>query len=145
MDNNAGVSRPGYYLPGDTPVSAAIAFANDVRAVLLPLTSAALQNASLTYDLGIAPSWPAGPTSDSREILVLYYGTSQNAATVIIPSPHIATYDLGGPWRAFRLSRSSLSAGLLADIETLVTGTVFYDNSPFPSTFLVGALDQIVI
>jgi hypothetical protein len=145
MDNNAGVSRPGYYLPAGTPATDAIAFANATRAVILPLTNAALQDATLTYDLEISPSGPADPQSNTDENLILFYSTGQNIGSVSIPSPRLLAFDLGGPWRAFRLTRSSLSVGLLADIETLVTGTVFYNNSPFPNTFSVGALDQIVM
>jgi hypothetical protein len=145
MDNNGGVSRPGYYLPEGTPPAAALSWANTLRSVLLPLTNAALQDALLSYDLGITPSGPADLTSNSRDKLALFYSTEAISAHLVIPSPRQLAYDLDGPWRGFRLTRdSAAAAGLLVGIEEIVAGTVFSDNTPFPTTFVVGSLEQIV-
>lgn len=145
LDNNGGVSRPGYYLPDGTPLAAALAFANDVRGVLLPLTTAALADALLTYDLGIAPSSPAPADSNTRERLVLFYSTDAAAGAIQIPSPRQLAYDLGGPWRAFRLTRdAAIAANILTNIENIVSGTVFRTGDAFPSVFSVGALEDIV-
>lgn len=144
-DNNGGVSRPGYYLPEGTPPAAALAFANGLRSVLLPLSNAALQDAALTYELGIEPSGPPDPASNSRARLALFYSTGSISGHIVIPSPRQLAYDLGGPWRAFRLTRdAAIAAGLLPGIEAIVNGTMFSDNSAFPTTFSVGALLQIV-
>jgi len=145
VDNNKGVSQAGYYLPDATPLSAALTFANTLRGVLLPLTSAALEWAELTYDLQITPSGPPAPDSNTREKLALFYSAGMNHGSILIPSPRNLAYDLGGPWRGFRLTRQAANdAELLDDIEAMVTGTVFRNNDVFPALFTVGSLEQIV-
>lgn len=145
VDNNGGVSRPGFYLPEGTPPADALSFANALRSAVLPLTLCQLQGGALTYDLGIEPSGPAALDSDCHLNLLLFYSTGQNHGSLAIPSPRQLAYDLADEWQGFRLTRASaITSGLLSDIENLVTGTVFRFGQPFPNTFTVGALDTIV-
>jgi hypothetical protein len=64
---------------------------------------------------------------------------------MVIPSPIKSLVEETGPFAGFRITRASAAAaGLLDELESIVAGTVLDDNTPFPSQFDVGAIDESV-
>lgn len=143
VDNNGRPTQFGMFLPDATGEAAALAFANMLRAPVLALSSAKLLGAELRIKLSGEVPRVIAAGADSRRSLTLFYSTGSETARLIIPSPVPGLAETAGPFAGYRVTRdSAAAAGLLAELDAIVAGTVTETGEPWPGPFSVGTIDE---
>lgn len=143
VDNNGRQAKTALWVPVTAGAPAVLAFANAVRPRLLAIT----QNRLLGADyrdrlLGEEPGAAAAGASSLRSA-TLIYSVGTIADRLVVPSPVPQLAENSGPYAGFRITRASAqAAGLLDELETIVTGTLTESGEAWPGLFEVGSIDE---
>lgn len=144
QDNNGRRGNIGLWMPSDMAPALVLAYANQLRGPLLGLSQNQLIGAEYTVKVVEWGPGPAEAGANSRRSAVLIYSSAPPYARLVIPSPRPELAETSGPMAGFRITReSATAAGLLDELEQLVTGTVTENGDPWPVDFNIGSIDEI--
>lgn len=143
-DNNGRRANVGFWIPTGTAPTLALSYANALRNPLAALTRNRITGAEYVVRF-IRPDRTIPPLAgaESRRSATLFYSTASDSARLILPSPVPQLVETTGPLAGFRVTReSAAAAGLLDELELIVSGTVQLNGEPWPASFDVGSIDE---
>lgn len=139
-DNKGGRASTRFKLPTGLATSGgAGAVAAAIAAALVALCDARLTRYEIIHHSGQLSSPAPAPTSDCFRRVSLLYRDGTGSGSITLPSFVALPFDEDDPYGAGRITRAQLLLwGLLDNVEALVEDTLRPDDTPFPTTFVVG-------
>lgn len=144
VDNNGRAAEMRFWLRDTVTLENVDAWPAFLEAGLAAVSSAAIARAEVKFDFPVSLSPVAGPASDVKRYLLLFYRDDADAAAVqIVPSPGSLPLDLVGSYRAVRLGVESVQvSNLQAAMDKFAQGTLTPGGTPWPATFRVGGVTR---
>jgi len=107
IDRNGRVARVRQRYPSSTSVETLAAIATEIAGAIDGVTSAALQEISISYRL--SDSDPPAPTSESEaaEAAALFYRNGEDYDAFYIPAPLPELWETSGPYAGCRIDTSN--------------------------------------
>lgn len=145
QDNNGKKGTTGLWLPATNFPSEHEGAAISIAAPLAALSNAALVGARLSYPIDIPASNPPEISSNVYRRMVLVFTDGSNYGLLSIPSGNRLYTDLDGDYRSIRITRERLLLlGMLPALESALGDTYLQWGEPFPSTYSVGAITELI-
>lgn len=143
VDNNDAEGRTSVWLPASLSLASVQAAANNLRSVILPLTSARLVRAVWRLDFPYDDTPPADTNADVRQRLICLFKDNVKTRSFAVPSPAQLPFDVAGAYSGVRLQRDSiLLSPVLSHLQLVAANIVDVDGTAFPANFVVGGVTR---
>lgn len=142
-DGNGKRGETRFFVGEVTSLPQAIARAEPIITAMAGASSATVTHYEYTRSVPFAGAIPAAAESDTRSLLLLFYGNSTGAATLIVPSPRPLPVDLVGPYRNVRLDLDAPDLpALLSPMGSGLDSAVAPGGNAWPMPLRAGGLTR---
>lgn len=142
-DGNGKRSQTRFYVGEVESLPHAIARAEPIIAAMAGASSATVTHYEYSRRVAFSGAVPAAAESDTRALLLLFYGNSTSAATLCVPSPRPLPVSLVGPYRGVRLDLGAPDLPpLLTSLGSGLDSAVTPGGDPWPMPLRAGGLTR---